>query len=81
MDVTNAAAAAVLTASLGWGQLPPIPDGEGFAGCFAGVSGGALLNLKGECVGVITALAARSGLETPGGFALPIDALTRRKPA
>ena len=43
MDVTNAAAAAVLMASLGWEQLPPIPDSEGFAGCFAGVAGGALV--------------------------------------
>jgi len=26
-----------------WSQLPPLPDAEGFAGAFAGVSGGALL--------------------------------------
>ncbi|MEQ1858343.1 MAG: galactose oxidase [Chthoniobacteraceae bacterium] len=26
-----------------WSQLPPIPDAEGFAGTFAGVSGGALI--------------------------------------
>ncbi len=26
-----------------WSQLPPIPDAEGFAGAFAGVSGGALI--------------------------------------
>jgi len=36
-----------------WSQLPPLPDAEGFAGCFAGVSGGALLvaggaNIVGE---------------------------------
>jgi len=28
---------------LDWSQLPPIPDAEGFAGTFAGVSGGALI--------------------------------------
>jgi N-acetylneuraminic acid mutarotase len=26
-----------------WAQLPPLPDAEGFAGAFAGVSGGALI--------------------------------------
>jgi len=29
--------------SLSWSQLPPIPDAEGFAAPFAGVSGGALI--------------------------------------
>jgi N-acetylneuraminate epimerase len=28
---------------LDWSQLPPVPDPEGFAGAFAGVSGGALI--------------------------------------
>jgi N-acetylneuraminic acid mutarotase len=28
---------------LRWSQLPPIPDAEGFAGVFAGVSSGALI--------------------------------------
>src|ERR1043166_8747887 len=28
---------------LQWQKLPPIPDAEGFAGAFAGVSGGALI--------------------------------------
>jgi serine protease Do len=39
-----------------------------------GSSGGALLNIKGELIGVTTALAALSGVETPGGFAVPLDA-------
>lgn len=43
-----------------------------------GVSGGALINLKGELIGVSMALAAAIGYETPGGFALPTDELTRR---
>jgi N-acetylneuraminic acid mutarotase len=43
MDVSHAAAAVVLMASLGWERLPPITDSEGFAGCFAGVAGGALV--------------------------------------
>ncbi|HRZ92681.1 MAG TPA: hypothetical protein P5022_07225, partial [Candidatus Paceibacterota bacterium] len=29
--------------SLRWEKLPPLPDREGFAGAFAGVSGGALI--------------------------------------
>jgi serine protease Do len=43
-----------------------------------GCSGGALLNLKGELVGLTTALAALSGSETPGGFAVPFDARLQR---
>lgn len=43
-----------------------------------GSSGGALLNLKGELVGLTTAFAAIQGGETPGGFAIPIDAGMRR---
>jgi S1-C subfamily serine protease len=43
-----------------------------------GVSGGALLNLKGELIGLTTALAAISGRETAGGFAVPLDAGMRR---
>jgi S1-C subfamily serine protease len=39
-----------------------------------GCSGGALLNLQGEMIGLTTALAAIHGGETPGGFAVPIDA-------
>ncbi len=43
-----------------------------------GCSGGALLNLDGELVGLTTATAAISGGETPGGFAVPLDAGMRR---
>jgi S1-C subfamily serine protease len=43
-----------------------------------GCSGGALVNLQGELVGLSTALAAIQGGETPGGFALPINAGMRR---
>lgn len=32
-----------LPASPEWSQLPPIPDEQGFAGCFAGISNGALI--------------------------------------
>jgi serine protease Do len=39
-----------------------------------GCSGGALLDLKGELIGLTTAQAALSGVETPGGFAVPMDA-------
>jgi serine protease Do len=38
-----------------------------------GCSGGALLNLQGELVGLTSALAGISGGETPGGFAMPLD--------
>lgn len=38
-----------------------------------GCSGGALLNLEGELVGVTSSLAGIAGGETPGGFAVPID--------
>ena len=43
-----------------------------------GCSGGALLNLQGELVGLTTALAGLSGGETPGGFAVPFDGGARR---
>jgi serine protease Do len=38
-----------------------------------GCSGGAVVNLKGEMIGITNALAALTGVETPGGFALPMD--------
>lgn len=38
-----------------------------------GTSGGALLNLKGEMVGLTVALAASLGFEQSAGFALPVD--------
>ena len=43
-----------------------------------GSSGGALVNLQGEVVGLTTALAAIQGGETPGGFALPMTRDLRR---
>lgn len=43
-----------------------------------GCSGGALLNLSGEMVGLITSMAAIQGGEMPGGFALPINTPMRR---
>jgi S1-C subfamily serine protease len=43
-----------------------------------GCSGGALIDLKGNLIGLTTALAAISGGETPGGFAVPMDAGMRR---
>jgi len=43
-----------------------------------GCSGGALLNMDGELIGVTTAQAALAGSEAPGGFAVPLDAPMRR---
>ncbi len=43
-----------------------------------GCSGGALLNLQGELVGLISSLAGIAGGETPGGFAVPLDEGMRR---
>jgi serine protease Do len=43
-----------------------------------GCSGGAVLNLRGELVGLSTAAAAIDGSETAGGFAIPFDAGFRR---
>jgi len=43
-----------------------------------GCSGGALIDLKGELVGLTTALAALTGGDTAGSFAVPMDAGMRR---
>jgi S1-C subfamily serine protease len=43
----------------------------------ANCSGGALVNLRGELIGLTTSRAAVPGSESPGGFAMPIDARTR----
>ena len=43
-----------------------------------GCSGGALLNLQGEMVGLLTSTAAIQGGETPGGFAVPLTPNVRR---
>jgi S1-C subfamily serine protease len=38
-----------------------------------GSSGGALVNLDGELIGLTTALAALTGVDRPGGYAVPLD--------
>jgi len=38
-----------------------------------GTSGGALVNLEGEMIGLTTSLAALTGYEQPAGFAIPVD--------
>jgi serine protease Do len=43
-----------------------------------GTSGGALVNLQGEMIGLTTSLAAMAGYEQPGGFAIPVDDTFRR---
>ncbi len=43
-----------------------------------GTSGGALLNLRGEFVGLTTSLAALEGYESSSGFAIPTDERFRR---
>ena len=43
----------------------------------AGSSGGALVNLNGEVIGLISSRAGLSGLEGSGGFAMPIDKDTK----
>ena len=43
MTATLTAGSALAADSRGWSQLPSLPNKEGFAGMFAGVSGGALL--------------------------------------
>lgn len=43
-----------------------------------GCSGGALLDLKGELIGLTTAVAALQGTEAAGGYAVPMDAGMRR---
>ncbi|MBS0208758.1 MAG: trypsin-like peptidase domain-containing protein [Planctomycetes bacterium] len=43
-----------------------------------GTSGGPLLNLRGEMIGLTTALAASVGFEQSAGFAIPVDDTFRR---
>lgn len=43
-----------------------------------GTSGGALINLKGEMIGLTTSTAALSGYEQSAGFAIPVDETFRR---
>jgi serine protease Do len=43
-----------------------------------GASGGALVDMGGRLVGLTTSQAALTGVDSPGGFAMPIDAIARR---
>jgi len=43
-----------------------------------GCSGGAILNLDGQLIGLTTALAARTGGEAAGGYAIPLDANVKK---
>lgn len=43
-----------------------------------GTSGGALVNLRGEMIGLTTAVAAQVGYETSAGFAIAVDDVFRR---
>ena len=43
-----------------------------------GMSGGAVINLKGELVGITTSEASPSGYDAAAGYAIPMDALGRR---
>ena len=43
-----------------------------------GTSGGALINLKGELIGITTSLAALDGYEKSVGYAIPFDKATRK---
>jgi len=43
-----------------------------------GTSGGALLNLKGQMIGLTTSLAARAGYEKSVGYAIPVDSTFKR---
>lgn len=44
----------------------------------AGCSGGALLNLQGELIGITSSLSSVTGGESAGGYALPLEANMRR---
>jgi serine protease Do len=43
-----------------------------------GTSGGALINLRGEMIGLTTSIAAQVGYETPAGYAIAVDDVFRR---
>ena len=43
-----------------------------------GTSGGPLLNLRGEMIGLCVSPAAMTGYESPAGYAIPVDATFRR---
>jgi serine protease Do len=43
-----------------------------------GLSGGAVVNIKGELVGITTDAASPAGFDAHAGYAIPVDAMTRR---
>jgi serine protease Do len=43
-----------------------------------GMSGGALINMNGELIGITTSLAALAGYEKSAGYAIPVDDTTQR---
>ncbi len=43
-----------------------------------GMSGGAVVNLRGELMGITTSLASPSGFDVAAGYAIPMDSLGRR---
>lgn len=43
-----------------------------------GMSGGAVVNLKGELIGITTAAANAAGFDSQAGYAIPMDAVGRR---
>ena len=43
-----------------------------------GMSGGAVINLKGELVGLTTTAASPAGFDAQAGYAIPMDKLGRR---
>jgi len=74
-------------------KLDPTPDEQARAESFLrnfptllqldsklnlGMSGGAVVNLKGELVGLTTAAANAAGFDGQAGYAIPMDALTRK---
>lgn len=75
-------------------SAPPTPGKEGFSGKETlhhfgnliqtdaklpqGTSGGALINLKGEMIGLTSSLAALSNADTTAGFAIPVDDAFKR---
>jgi serine protease Do len=62
-------------------QGPPVTVGpmiETDVRLHAGCSGGALVNLKGEVIGLTSSRAGVTGLESAGGFAIPIDKVAKR---
>ena len=83
-----------IVSNLGRKDVPSIPEPEGAttkptlhqygmliqtdAKLNLGTSGGALLNLRGEMVGMTVALSASLGFEQSAGFALPVDELFLR---